>query len=514
MPKRPLSLAGVFERSNVARLSEPRGAASRAEAVRRIVRCCRLRLTHRQLRTVVEALRVHGHRVRHTRVRYARRRPGQLPYADYFEICRHRAAEDGETSACWFNGLGSLTRELCRRKALRAAARDEPVHTHEQYCEKLESIGGRLKPSAAADRRGYAARRCLPDGWTPCSGAPLTHLSCVACGLLLPAESFAFQRASKWRRYNNCRACESKETLRRSSNAVCFTRAVYGHMKEHSVHRKHAPPRWDGFEAFAAWWASQIRAQGGRCHVSGAALSFDFQAQGFFAPSPERLENEQGYSPENCVIICRAFQSGDASRNKTRGRLSHPVTGTSQWTREKFGLVRTLAVEAESAERTAWLDGQLAWAAEDLAGGAGWKQWRARRGGRRVCELAQWIRHKVADRVRRSRRLEGRMTSKAADVTIDARWILDAVRRTRLRCEYSNVQMTITPCSHWLCSFERVDNDRGYTDANTKLVCHEFNGVAKWSTAMVKKLWPDETVGADVNLCDGDAPSPEDRRPT
>ena len=144
-------------------------------------------------------------------------------------------------------------------------------------------------------------------------------------------------------------------------------------------------------------------------------------------------------------------------------------------------------------ERKEWLDGEILQATEDLPLSHSQKQWRARKGGREVCELTRWITSKLADRKSRGQHIASR-SALACDVdddaSIDAAWILDVVRRTRLRCEYSNIQMAITPCSEWLCSFERVDNNLGYTVTNTRLVCHEFNGRGKWSSEMVKSVWP------------------------
>ena len=202
-------------------------------------------------------------------------------------------------------------------------------------------------------------------------------------------------------------------------------------------------------------------------------------------PSPERIDNESGYSPDNCVAICGLFQTGDASRNKPQGPLSHEVAGTNQWSLRKFSQVPMLATQAESEIHRAWLDGQIKMASGDLCAGGAVNRWRARRGGRNVCELSRWIQFKIGDRHAIARRRKWT----ASQDDIDVIWLLQAVSRTRLRCEYTNITMSITPCSDWICSIERVDNGQGYTKQNTKLVCHEFNHRWKWTAALVSEVW-------------------------
>lgn len=106
--------------------------------------------------------------------------------------------------------------------------------------------------------------------------------------------------------------------------------------------------------------------------------------------------------------------------------------------------------------------------------------------GQRVgtaCELVKFITKAMG-----SRRSLGK--KKGMVVEIDEQWLLKEVARTRLRCAYSNVRMTIKSCSQFLCSIERKDPSQGYLCSNTVLVCHEFNhGNAQWSQALVDQFW-------------------------
>lgn len=56
------------------------------------------------------------------------------------------------------------------------------------------------------------------------------------------------------------------------------------------------------------------------------------------------------------------------------------------------------------------------------------------------------------------------------------------------KCYYSGIQMVLQPCSHWMCSLERLDNVRGYVTDNIALVCHEFNTDSKWTVDKVKQM--------------------------
>lgn len=56
------------------------------------------------------------------------------------------------------------------------------------------------------------------------------------------------------------------------------------------------------------------------------------------------------------------------------------------------------------------------------------------------------------------------------------------------KCFYSGIQMTPESCSNWMCSLERLNDDKGYTIDNVVLICFEFNNGVKWTLDKVKQI--------------------------
>ncbi|CAK0849624.1 unnamed protein product [Prorocentrum cordatum] len=85
--------------------------------------------------------------------------------------------------------------------------------------------------------------------------------------------------------------------------------------------------------------------QQGRCHYSGVPLQY-LVPNSDWRVSLERLENDFGYAPENTVLIAHEFNTSDFSR----GKWTHAVRGTAQWSREKvefiWGSVRASTAQA------------------------------------------------------------------------------------------------------------------------------------------------------------------------
>ena len=65
------------------------------------------------------------------------------------------------------------------------------------------------------------------------------------------------------------------------------------------------------------------------------------------------------------------------------------------------------------------------------------------------------------------------------DITFE--YILELIEKQQGRCAYSNIPMVFKPKSEWQCSIERLDDNKGYTKDNVKLVCLEFNTPKQWS---------------------------------
>eukprot|EP01084_Bolivina_argentea_P117034 207879_1 len=58
-------------------------------------------------------------------------------------------------------------------------------------------------------------------------------------------------------------------------------------------------------------------------------------------------------------------------------------------------------------------------------------------------------------------------------ITLDD--LFDKLEDQEFRCKYSGIPMQFVPNSDWMCSVERIDNMKGYTNDNCVLICWEFN---------------------------------------
>lgn len=63
----------------------------------------------------------------------------------------------------------------------------------------------------------------------------------------------------------------------------------------------------------------------------------------------------------------------------------------------------------------------------------------------------------------------------AGDFSITLDIILDKILEQKGRCYYSGIPLVFKRKSDWMMSLERLDNSKGYTKENTVLVCAEFN---------------------------------------
>ncbi len=68
-------------------------------------------------------------------------------------------------------------------------------------------------------------------------------------------------------------------------------------------------------------------------------------------------------------------------------------------------------------------------------------------------------------------------------VTVSASQLLAKLKEQKGRCYYSHIPMRFGSRIDWQCSVERLNNKVGHSDANTVLVCLEFNTTKQWSKA-------------------------------
>lgn len=106
----------------------------------------------------------------------------------------------------------------------------------------------------------------------------------------------------------------------------------------------------------------------------------------------------------------------------------------------------------------------------------------------------------MANRMAKSaakRKAKGR---EAAGVcTMDSDALIKMFNDQKGLCAYSGLPMATKPLSDWQASPERLNNDLGYPESNTVLVCFEFNtSHTQWSRDKVKKLR--ESMSKPVDL--------------
>lgn len=81
---------------------------------------------------------------------------------------------------------------------------------------------------------------------------------------------------------------------------------------------------------------------------------------------------------------------------------------------------------------------------------------------------------------------KGRIAAGAFDLELPQ--VLDMLRNQEGRCAYSGIVMVLLPFTHWQCSLERIDQNKGYTRDNVVLIALEFQTFAQWTWHKVLSL--------------------------
>eukprot|EP01083_Nonionella_stella_P267468 903551_1 len=82
-----------------------------------------------------------------------------------------------------------------------------------------------------------------------------------------------------------------------------------------------------------------------RCKYSGIPMAFKMCTD--WKRSIERIDNNKGYTKENCVLICWEFNASDRSFG-----ACNPVIGSPQWSEEKFQYFYTRKFDVQSRVRS------------------------------------------------------------------------------------------------------------------------------------------------------------------
>lgn len=79
-----------------------------------------------------------------------------------------------------------------------------------------------------------------------------------------------------------------------------------------------------------------------------------------------------------------------------------------------------------------------------------------------------------------------RSIKRRQEFAIDLNWALDQILKQNGRCYYSGIPLVFKRNTEWQCSFERLNGKIGYTKENTILICVEFNSIDRSIEATYK----------------------------
>ena len=279
-----------------------------------------------------------------------------------------------------------------------------------------------------------------------------------------------------------------------------------------------------------------VEQQNGRCAYSGVPMEM-LLPNSHWRMSLERLNNSEGYSRENCVLIACEFNTGDCSQH--RGVDAKTVEGSGQWSLWKVRAVFQLRHQPLDSESLA-KDITEARLRHRLERRQLFQH--SRRDGRAsmasriycsACDMflapgnftpsqlshgkycrACWRRY---SRARRST-LRGHMQKclghakssakkRGQEFSLTLSQVLDMLEHQCGRCFYSGVPLEYKRIhAPWRLSIERLNNSIGYTVENCVLIAIEFNtsdhsrnnavtevfGTAQWSREKVEHAWGDK----------------------
>jgi len=275
-----------------------------------------------------------------------------------------------------------------------------------------------------------------------------------------------------------------------------------------------------------------VEQQNGRCAYSGVPMEM-LLPNSHWRMSLERLNNSEGYSRENCVLIACEFNTGDCSRH--RGVDAKTVEGSGQWSLWKIQAILTLRHQPLDCEllakeiREARLRprmkrqvvqrrqpdkeeaGSVYCSACDmfLAPGNFSPFTRSHRGYCRTCmrEYGLARRSRLRGHVQGLlRSAEARSQKRHQEFSLTLLQVLNMLEQQCGRCYYSGVPLNYKQIhADWRLSIERLNNSIGYTAENCVLIAIEFNtadqsrnsavtkvfGTAQWSREKVEHVWGD-----------------------
>ena len=352
---------------------------------------------------------------------------------------------------------------------------------------------------------------------------------CCDCGLDFPAGDFYLSGPGKIFSYcKNCQRARSAKWRRTLRGNACL---LVGNARNRS--------RIWGLNCFVDcdFILSKVLEQRGRCAYSGVEMEL-LLPHSDWRMSLERLQNDTGYEPQNCVLIAAEFN--------TPGKISkdmpiHAEFGSSKWSLEKvqhLQLERGMNLDLqglhegiEAARLRPRTLGELdACGIQDCGFADTSNHLRCAKCGCWKPLNSFYLNHKSssgfhwyckqclkASNLARRLTLRGHSLKLLAnaherhrrgkwigDFELDLNRVLDLLSSQQGRCFYSGVPLRFAQLNvDWMMSLERLDNHKTYTKDNTVLVALEFNssdhtarattsevfGSGQWSRSKVEHVW-------------------------
>ena len=305
----------------------------------------------------------------------------------------------------------------------------------------------------------------------------LSQKACTECLIVKPLSDFHIKRATKDGLQYACKQC----AYRHRRNWTNYT--LHGWMtklKDSAFQRF----RGEEFDVTVPFLMGLWKRQNGKCYLS--FLPMCVQTNSDWKCSIERLDNQKTYSTGNVALICQEFNTA------------------YQWTPSLIDQLPALVLQKPDVHRYEKIFQNL----HNFDRDRSLKQCVLCHSGplfrtNRFCEqckeehsttVAKW---RFLRKIMHSAKTRSTIRAKQGDnrgvYTLSMGWASQTLSKQKYRCYYSQIPLVFEAGSPFKCSPERLDSSIGYTENNTRFICHVFNscsntapkynitGSAQWS---------------------------------
>lgn len=164
-------------------------------------------------------------------------------------------------------------------------------------------------------------------------------------------------------------------------------------------------------------------------------------------------------------------------------------SGKPQWTPEKFKQVKELSTREDSQERSDYINKII----EDSVNTV--EEYRSNDEVRPNLETPLIC--YINERARNYSKLGIRKSGNYKECFLA---IYDKICENRLRCDYTNISMSLKQCYDWSLSVERIDNRKPYSRENILLACAEFNTREHWKPEHFIKFWDIDNLDFETKM--------------